>query len=72
MTDTLSAKSTIGAWLKHPVGGPLVRGYLAQAGVDEKVLAPFRLLSLERAVGMSGGRLTPEMVDALVAEANRG
>lgn len=72
MTDTLSAKSTIGAWLKHPVGGPLVRGYLAQAGVDEKVLAPFRLLSLERAVGMSGGRLTPEMVDELVAEANRG
>ncbi len=71
MTGTLTARSTIGAWLKHPVGGPLVRGYLAQAGVDEKVLTPFKLLPLEKAAAMSGGRLTPEMIDGLVAQANR-
>ena len=72
MPDTLTAKSTIGAWLKHPVGGPLVRGYLAQAGIDEKVLGPFKLLSIEKASAMSGGRLTPDMIQGLVAQANRG
>lgn len=70
MDKPLTAKSSIGTWLKHPTGGPIVRGYLAQAGVDEKVLAPFKLFSLDTAAGMSGGRLTPEMVDRLVAEAN--
>jgi len=26
----LTAKSSIGAWLKHPVGGPILRDLLAQ------------------------------------------
>ncbi len=71
MTRPLTAKDSIGTWLKHPTGGPLVRGYLAQAGYDEKVLAPFKLFSLETAGRMSGGRLTPSMIDRLVVDANR-
>lgn len=67
----LTAKSTIGTWLKHPRGGAIVRGYLARAGVDERALAPVKLLPLEKAVPMSGGRLTQAMVDDLVAQANR-
>jgi len=44
----LTAKSSVGEWLAHPEGGKLLRDLLAQAGFDEKVLAPVRQLSLER------------------------
>lgn len=53
-----------------PVGGAIIRRYLAEAGVDEKVLAPARFFSLETAASMSGGRVTPQMVARLVEEAN--
>jgi NAD(P)-dependent dehydrogenase (short-subunit alcohol dehydrogenase family) len=66
----LTAKSSIGDWLKHPVGGPLIRDMLAQAGMDEKVLAPVRLFSLQRLQSMSGGQMSQELVDDLVARAN--
>lgn len=68
----LTAKSSVGDWLKHPVGGPLLRDLLAQGGQDEKALAPVRMLSLQRLVAMSGGRLPQEVVDGLVAQANGG
>ncbi len=38
----LTAKSSIGTWLKHPEGGPLIRELLAQGGFDENTLAPVR------------------------------
>ena len=66
----LSDKSTVGAWLKHPVGGPLIRQLLAEGGVDEKVLTPVKLLPLRNLVAMSGGQMSPELVDELVAKAN--
>jgi NAD(P)-dependent dehydrogenase (short-subunit alcohol dehydrogenase family) len=68
----LSAKSSIGDWLTHPVGGPILRDLLAQAGQDEKVLAPVRLFSLQRLMSMSNGMLTQEIVDDLVHRANAG
>jgi NAD(P)-dependent dehydrogenase (short-subunit alcohol dehydrogenase family) len=68
----LSAKSSIGDWLKHPVGGPLLRDLLAQGGADEKTLAPVRLFSLQRVADMSQGRFPQSMVDELVARANSG
>src|SRR5690606_2917419 len=43
----LTGKSSVGAWLKHPIGGPLIRQLLNQAGVDDKVLAPVKLLPLQ-------------------------
>ncbi|QEO08863.1 SDR family NAD(P)-dependent oxidoreductase [Protaetiibacter larvae] len=68
----LSAKSTIGTWLKHPVGGPLIRQLLDQAGVDEKVLTPVKLLPLQNLVAMSGGQMPQALVDELVLKANGG
>lgn len=68
----LTAKSSIGDWLKHPVGGPLLRDLLAQGGQTEKALAPVRLLSLQRLVSMSKGQLPQEVIDDMVRRANGG
>lgn len=68
----LTASSSVGEWLKHPVGGPLLRDMLAQGGQDASVLRPVRLFSLQRLVAMSQGMLTQETVDDLVARANSG
>ena len=68
----LTAKSSIGEWLKHPVGGPLLRAMLAEGGQSESALAPVRLFSLQRLVAMSQGMLKQDVVDQLVATANGG
>lgn len=68
----LTAKSSVGEWLKHPVGGQLLREMLAAGGVNESALAPVKLLSLQRLVSMSQGQLPQEVVDGLVARANGG
>lgn len=68
----LTTKDSVGTWLKHPVGGPLIREALADAGVDPKVLAPVSFFSLERAVGMAGDRIPAGLIDELVARTNAG
>lgn len=68
----LTAKSSIGDWLKHPVGGPLIREMLAAGGQDEKSLAPVKLFSLQRLVSLSQGQMKQEVVDDLVLRANGG
>ena len=68
----LTAKSSIGAWLDHPVGGPLIREMLAAGGQDESALKPVRLFSLQRMVALSQGKMPQEVVDGLVAKANGG
>ena len=68
----LTAKSSVGTWLKHPIGGPLIRQLLAQGGVDEKVLAPVKLLPLQSLVAMSQGQMPQALVDELVVKANSG
>jgi NAD(P)-dependent dehydrogenase (short-subunit alcohol dehydrogenase family) len=68
----LTAKSSIGEWLKHPVGGPLLRAMLAEGGQTESALTPVKLFSLQRLVAMSQGQLKQEVVDDLVAKANGG
>jgi NAD(P)-dependent dehydrogenase (short-subunit alcohol dehydrogenase family) len=68
----LTAKSSVGTWLKHPIGGPLMRQLLGQAGVDEKVLAPVKLLPLQSLVAMSQGQMPQSLVDELVEKANSG
>ena len=68
----LTAKSSIGEWLKDPVGGPLLRAMLAEGGQTESALTPVRLFSLQRLVAMSQGQLKQEVVDDLVAKANGG
>jgi len=68
----LTAKSSVGEWLKHPVGGPLIRAMLAEGGQTESALTPVRLFSLQRLVSMSQGQLKQEVVDEMVATANGG
>ncbi|HEY4151835.1 MAG TPA: SDR family NAD(P)-dependent oxidoreductase, partial [Pseudolysinimonas sp.] len=68
----LTAKSSVGEWLKHPVGGPLIRAMLAEGGQSESALTPVKLFSLQRLVAMSNGMLKQEVVDDLVAKANGG
>ena len=74
MTDPkpLTAHSTIGEWLEHPKGAPLIHGFLAQAGVGEEMLAPVRGLPLQQLVAMSQGQLPQSVVDDLVLKANDG
>lgn len=68
----LTAKSSVGDWLKHPVGGPLLRDMLAQGGQNESALAPVKLFSLQRLVALSQGKMPQELVDGLVAQVNGG
>ncbi|MCS0499788.1 SDR family NAD(P)-dependent oxidoreductase [Protaetiibacter mangrovi] len=68
----LTGKSSVGEWLKHPVGGPLLRDLLAQGGQDEKALAPVRLFPLQRLVQLSKGQFPQAMVDEMVAKVNGG
>lgn len=68
----LTAKNSIGEWLKHPAGGPLLRELLAAGGMNESALTPVKLLSLQRVAKMSQGQLSQEVVDDLVARANSG
>lgn len=72
MAAQLTVNDSVGTWLKHPVGGPLIRDALAEAGVDPKVLAPVSFFSLERVVGMAGDRIPPGLIDQLVARTNAG
>lgn len=68
----LTANSTIGTWLDHPEGGPLVRGLLQAAGTGEDSLAPVRGLPLQQLVVMSQGQMPQSIVDDLVLQANGG
>jgi NAD(P)-dependent dehydrogenase (short-subunit alcohol dehydrogenase family) len=74
MTESkpLTAHSTIGEWLDHPKGAPLIQGLLAQAGVGEEMLAPVRGLPLQQLVALSQGQLPQSVVDDLVLQANDG
>src|SRR3954468_21300050 len=69
----LTANSSIGDWLAHPEGGPLIRQVLGQGGAfDEQMLAPVRNLPLQQLVPMSQGQLPQSVVDDLVLRANGG
>jgi NAD(P)-dependent dehydrogenase (short-subunit alcohol dehydrogenase family) len=68
----LTAHSSIGEWLEHPKGAPLIQGLLTQAGVGEEMLAPVRGLPLQQLVALSQGQLPQSVVDDLVLQANDG
>jgi NAD(P)-dependent dehydrogenase (short-subunit alcohol dehydrogenase family) len=68
----ITGRSSIGEWLSHPVGGPLLRELLAQAGQDEQVLAPVRNFPLEQMVALSQGQMSQALIDDLVRRANGG
>jgi NAD(P)-dependent dehydrogenase (short-subunit alcohol dehydrogenase family) len=68
----LSARSSVGDWLAHPVGGRLLRELLAKGGMEEDRLAPVRTFSLRQLAELSQGALPPEVVDDVVLRANGG
>lgn len=63
----LTALSTIGEWLDHPVGGQILAGLLAQGGATPDSLAPARGLPLEQLVALSGGTFPAEALDGMIA-----
>ncbi|HEY5224921.1 MAG TPA: SDR family NAD(P)-dependent oxidoreductase [Microbacteriaceae bacterium] len=68
----LTANSSIGDWLDHPVGGDLVRGLLAQSGANADSLAPIKGLPLQQLVALSQGAMPQSVIDELVLAANEG
>ncbi|AYF98056.1 SDR family NAD(P)-dependent oxidoreductase [Protaetiibacter intestinalis] len=68
----LTAKSSVGDWLRHPVGGELLRELLAQGGQTEKALAPVKLFPLQRLVALSKGQLPQAVIDEMVVKVNGG
>ncbi|PZE37134.1 SDR family NAD(P)-dependent oxidoreductase [Curtobacterium sp. MCPF17_031] len=71
-TAILTAASTVGTWLDHPVGGELIRELLAQGGTDPESLTPVRGLPLQQLVALSNGQLPQAAIDGLVLAANGG
>ena len=68
----LTGQSSIGSWLAHPDGGPLIRELLGQGGFDESALAPVHGLPLQQLVALSQGKLPQSVIDDLVLRANGG
>ncbi len=71
-TKTLTGDDSIKTWLEHPVGGPIIRDLLAQAGQNPDVLKPVQRLAIKRLVKLSKGQFSQQMVDDLVARAAAG
>jgi NAD(P)-dependent dehydrogenase (short-subunit alcohol dehydrogenase family) len=69
---TLSGDSSVGTWIDHPVGGPIIRDLLGQAGQSAEALRPVRRLAIKRLVKLSKGQFSQEMIDTLVARAAAG
>ncbi|MBO0985182.1 SDR family NAD(P)-dependent oxidoreductase [Rathayibacter sp. SD072] len=69
---TLTSKNTLQEWLDDAVGGPILRGILAQGGRSEEALRPAASLSLRAMVELGGGAFPQELVDTLVKQANGG
>ena len=69
---TLTGDDSIKTWLEHPVGGPIIRDLLAQAGQDADVMKPVQRLAIKRLVKLSKGQFSQQMVDDLVARAAAG
>jgi NAD(P)-dependent dehydrogenase (short-subunit alcohol dehydrogenase family) len=68
----LTARSTIGAWLDDPTGGPLIGGLLERSGIDPQVSVLLRGLPLQNLVTLSQGQLPVSVIDDLVRQANGG
>jgi NAD(P)-dependent dehydrogenase (short-subunit alcohol dehydrogenase family) len=68
--DPLTPDSTVGEWLDHPVGGPLLRQMVRQHGQDPAMLRTLRNFSMAKLSDMSGGAMPLDQVEALAAQVN--
>ena len=64
--EPLTADSTIGAWLEHPVGGAALGALLERIGAGQGQLAALKGVPLSQLVTLSQGRLPQQLVDDLV------
>jgi len=74
MTDSptvLSAQSTIGAWLDHPVGSQIVAGIAGQAGIDDTALRLMRNIPLGRLLS-AAGEPPEDLIESLESRVNGG
>ena len=71
-TLKLSGDNSVEEWLAHPVGGEILREMMRQGGQRESALRLVRRLPMRRLVAMSQGRLTEEMLAAMIRQANDG
>lgn len=71
-TTTLTGDSSVGTWLDHPVGGPILRDLLTQAGQSADTLRPVRRLAIKRLVKLSKGSFPPELITELVRKVEAG
>jgi NAD(P)-dependent dehydrogenase (short-subunit alcohol dehydrogenase family) len=72
MSTTLTADSSIAAWLDDPTGNAILSDMLAQGGQSPEVFKPIKRLAIKRLVKMSRGAFTQEMLDDLVRRAAAG
>ncbi|RUR00948.1 SDR family NAD(P)-dependent oxidoreductase [Labedella endophytica] len=71
-SSPLTSTSSVGAWLDHPVGGPILRDLLAQSGQSAEVLRPVRKLAISRLVTLSKGQFPAELIDELIRRVEAG
>lgn len=71
-TSPLTANTSIGTWIEHPVGGELLRELLAPAGTSVDSLRAVSSLPLQQLVALSQGLMPQEAIDSLVLRANDG
>lgn len=69
---TLTAHSTIGAWLEDPRGAPLLGELLGRADLPDGALEQMKELPLQQLVSLSRGALTQQTVDDMVRSVNHG
>jgi NAD(P)-dependent dehydrogenase (short-subunit alcohol dehydrogenase family) len=70
--NPLTGSRSIRQWLDHPVGGPLLRGMLTDAGQDETALKPIEHFALQQLVELGAGQFPQSLLEHLVLEANGG
>jgi hypothetical protein len=68
----LTADTSIGQWLDDPVGGTVLRGFLAQSGASGDSLGPLKSLPLRQLVALSQGAMPESAIEALVLAATEG
>ncbi|MFK0402013.1 hypothetical protein ACIQTT_06755 [Microbacterium sp. NPDC090225] len=63
----LTAETSIGDWLDDPVGGEVLRGFLAKTGTSAENLTQLRGVPLQQLVALSQGQMPQAAIEALVS-----
>ncbi|WP_394525533.1 glycoside hydrolase family 43 protein [Paenarthrobacter nicotinovorans] len=72
MTKRLTAQSTLGDWLKHPVGRPLFLNLLEKIDQSPSQLGSATVFPLNQLMLLSNGKITEQELEELVYAADAG